>query len=199
MGGRGARHLVRLVRLAMLLRGFLGDEEGLDHGGVEPAPRLHGDRPEGRPGGARRLAAARRADRPDRLLRRHRRRGDGVDPPVPFLHAEPSSRAAAGRRGAGRIGRRPGAASRRDPGEADAGLQHEEGGRDHRRSRQLLRDQGAVRPAGNCRAGAARRPQRRHHRQQSGGRGRGALGGGLPQDRRFHGAVRQLQHSARSA
>ncbi len=105
LGGRGARHVVRLVRLAMLLRRLLGDEEGLDHGGVEPAPGVDGDRPEGRSGGARRLAAARRADRAHRPLRRHRRRGDGRDPPVPLLHAEPSPRTAARRPGCGRFGR----------------------------------------------------------------------------------------------
>ncbi len=111
---------------------------------------------------------------------------------MPSHHRElPPARA-----GAGRIGRGPGPAARRRAGEANAGLQHEEGGRDHGRSRQLLRDQGAIRPAGDRGTGAARRPQRRHHRQQSRGRRRRSVRGSLPQDRRFHGAVRQLQHSA---
>ena len=105
--------LVRLLRLAMLLRRFRRDEEGLDHGGVEPAPGVDGDRREGRPRGARRLAPARRADRPDRLFRRHRRRGDGGDPPLPLLHAEPQRRAAAGGAGAGGLGRAARSASSR--------------------------------------------------------------------------------------
>ena len=62
-------------------------------------------------------------------------------------------RAAAGGAGAGRLGRRPGSHSRASlPREAHAGLQHEEDHRDPGRSRQLLRDQAAVRTAGDRRA-----------------------------------------------
>ena len=45
------------------------------------------------------------------LFRRHRRRGDGGDPPLPVLHAEPQWRTAAGRAGTGRLGRSAGPAS----------------------------------------------------------------------------------------
>src|SRR3546814_10215024 len=80
--------------------------EGLDHVGVEPAPRLDGDRREGRSLGSWRLAHPRRADGADRSFRRYRRGGDGRHPHLPRLHAEPQWRVVADYGGDGwQIGR----------------------------------------------------------------------------------------------
>ena len=87
VGGGGARYRVRVVGVALLLLRFRGDAQGLDHGSVEPASRVHGDRREGRSGGSRRLANSRRVHGADRPLRRYRRGGDAGDPDIPELHA----------------------------------------------------------------------------------------------------------------
>ena len=79
VGGGGARYIVRLLRMALLLLGFRRDEKGLHHGGVEPSARVHGNRRAGRPRGARRLAHPRRLHRvssiasPRPMSRRSRR------------------------------------------------------------------------------------------------------------------------------
>jgi hypothetical protein len=86
---RGDRAVLRLLGLARLLLGFLGDEEGLDHGGLQSAPDLHGDRRGSGPGGARRLAAACGHHRPRRHVRRYRGGGARRRPHLPQLHAEP--------------------------------------------------------------------------------------------------------------
>ena len=98
--GRGrAGHLLRIVGVALLLRRFFGDEEGLDHVGLEPTARFHGDRRAGRSRGARGLAPARRTDRIDRPFRRNRRAGNGGATQLPVVPAEPQPRACAQRSG----------------------------------------------------------------------------------------------------
>jgi hypothetical protein len=69
VGRGGAQHLLRFVGMAVLLRGFRGYEEGLDHVGLQPAAGLHGDRRKGRSRGVGRLAAPRREHRVDRAVR----------------------------------------------------------------------------------------------------------------------------------